>query len=183
MLLRRALFACIGLLVIGQALIWWRALAWYPHLPDKIPMHFNGSGRPDRWDDRGPAWFLLPGMSTALLVLFTLISHFIGYMVVRMPMLVNMPNKELFVRLSPVGRLRVVAPTRVFLLWTMAMMTFLFAYIVDGSARVAIKEADTLPWWPMLLFMGGIFGGMVPFLLLTSRLIGQVAREEGVLVR
>jgi hypothetical protein len=104
-------------------------------------------------------------------------------MVVRMPMLVNMPNKELFVRLSPVGRLRVVAPTRVFLLWTMAMMTFLFAYIVDGSARVAIKEADTLPWWPMLLFMGGIFGGLVPFLLLTSRLIGQVAREEGVLVR
>jgi hypothetical protein len=180
-LLRRALFACIGLLVIGQALIWWRALAWYPHLPDKIPMHFNGSGLPDRWDDRGPAWFLLPGMSTALLVLFTLISHFIGYMVVRMPMLVNMPNKELFVRLSPVGRLRVVAPTRVFLLWT--MMTFLFAYIVDGSARVAIKEADTLPWWPMLLFMGGIFGGLVPFLLLTSRLIGQVAREEGVLVR
>lgn len=183
MLLRRALFACIGLLVIGQALIWWRALAWYPHLPDKIPMHFNGSGLPDRWDDRGPAWFLLPGMSTALLVLFTLISHFIGYMVVRMPMLVNMPNKELFVRLSPVGRLRVVAPTRVFLLWTMAMMTFLFAYIVDGSARVAIKEMDTLPWWPMLLFMGGIFGGLVPFLLLTSRLIGQVAREEGVLVR
>lgn len=183
MLLRRALFACIGLLAIGQGLIWWRALAWYPHLPDKIPMHFNGSGLPDRWDDRGPAWFLLPGMSTALLVLFTLISHFIGYMVVRMPMLVNMPNKELFVRLSPVGRLRVVAPTRVFLLWTMAMMTFLFAYIVDGSARVAIKEADTLPWWPMLLFMGGIFGGLVPFLLLTSRLIGQVAREEGVLVR
>jgi hypothetical protein len=31
--------------------------------------------------------------------------------------------------------------------------------------------------------MGGIFGGLVPFLLLTSRLIGQVAREEGVLVR
>ena len=183
MLLRRALFACIGLLVIGQVLIWWRALAWYPHLPDKIPMHFNGSGRPDRWDDRGPAWFLLPGMSTALLVLFALISHFIGYMVVRMPMLVNMPNKELFVRLSPVGRLRVVAPTRVFLLWTMAMMTFLFAYIVDGSARVAIKETGTLPWWPMLLFMGGIFGGLVPFLLLTSRLIDQVAREEGVLLR
>jgi hypothetical protein len=112
------LFACIGLVVAGQALIWWRALAWYPHLPDRIPMHFNGSGTPDRWADRGWEWFLLPGMSALLVALFAAIALFLDWMAMRTPALINVPNKELFVRLSPTGRMRVVAPTRVFLLWT-----------------------------------------------------------------
>lgn len=183
MLLRRALFACIGLVVAGQALIWWRALAWYPHLPDRIPMHFNGSGTPDRWADRGWEWFLLPGMSVLLVTLFAAIALFLDWMAMRTPALINVPNKELFVRLSPIGRLRVVAPTRVFLLWSGATVVFLFAYIVEGTARVAIKEMDTLPWWPIVVFMGFTFVGLVAFLLVTTRLVDQVAREEGVLVR
>ena len=151
--------ACIALVAVGQALIWWRALAWYPRLPDRIPVHFSMGGTPDRWTDRGAEWFVLPGVSTGLTMLMVLIGLFIGRMAFRTPSLVNMPNKALFVRLSPAGRMRAVAPTRVFLAWSSATVTFLFAFILEGSARVAIKETSTLPLWPMITFMGLVFAG------------------------
>ena len=62
-------------------------------------------------------------------------------------------------------------------------MVFLFAYIVEGTARVAIKEMDTLPWWPIVVFMGFTSVGLVAFLVVTTRLVDRVAREEGVLLR
>ena len=62
-------------------------------------------------------------------------------------------------------------------------MVFLFASIVEGTARVATKEMDTLPWWPIVVFIGFTFVGLIAFILVTTRLVDQVAREEGVLVR
>ena len=174
---------CVALAAVGQALLWWRALAWYPQLPERFPVHFSAGGAPDRWTDRGAEWFLLPGVSLGLTALLAGVGRFVGRMAVRTPTIVNMPNKELFVRLSPAGRMRVVAPTRLFMAWTAATVTFLFAFILEGTGRVAAKEADALPLWPMLAFMGLVFVGLIAFLLVTTRLVDQVAREEGVLRR
>jgi uncharacterized membrane protein len=47
------------------AAMWAFALAVYPRMPARIPVHWNLHGEVDRWGGRGAA-FLLPAISTAL---------------------------------------------------------------------------------------------------------------------
>ena len=56
-----------ALAVIVLILGWWIALSSYPHLPEKIPVHFGITGQPDGW---GGKWmiFLLPAIATMILV-------------------------------------------------------------------------------------------------------------------
>ena len=93
----------------------------------------------------------------------------------------NVPSKELFLQLSPAARLRAVArPTQVFLLWTLFLMSLLFLWIVEGTARVAVGGAATLPSWPVFVFLG-LEMVTVPVYLIG--VIGRVKREadaEGV---
>ena len=45
------------------------ALAVWPDLPDRIPVHFGIDGRPDGWAEKSlTSWFLLPGVAVALTV-------------------------------------------------------------------------------------------------------------------
>ena len=46
------------------------ALALYPQLPQRVPIHWNAQGQMDRWGQKGWAAFLLPGLMVAMLALF-----------------------------------------------------------------------------------------------------------------
>ena len=99
------LAACIALIALAQGALWWRAAAWYPELPARIPMHFDAAGTPDGWSDKGPMWFLLPIISLVLLAFLGGIALWLGALVRNAPALVNVPRKDLFLKLSPAGRL------------------------------------------------------------------------------
>ena len=75
----------------------------------------------------------------------------------------------------------IVRPTREFLAWVMALMMWLFAYILEGSARVAVHIDDTLVAWPLFIFMGGVLGVLPFYMIRTGRMLDDVARAEGII--
>ncbi len=177
-----AVLLAILVVVLLQAVIWWRAASWYPQLPEQIPMHFDGSGTPDRWSPKSVgAWFMLPGLSLGMLVFLGAIVWGMGALVRHTPGLCNMPKKDLFLKLSPEGRMAVVAPTRAFLLASLALFQGMFAWGVEGSARVAMGTSATLAVWPVFVVVGGMFVLLVPYFIATGRAIEREARREGVI--
>ena len=71
-------------------------------------------------------------------------------------------------------------PTRAFLSWVMLLITGLFLFIVEGSARVAVGQAQTLPSWPVFVFLGIVFATLPVFMIATIRAVDRQAVAEGV---
>jgi uncharacterized membrane protein len=61
--------ACIALVAIALAAT---ILAW-PHLPERVPLHWNAHGEVDGWGPRGMMMVLGPGAMLAELALFSLL--------------------------------------------------------------------------------------------------------------
>lgn len=122
---------------------------------------------------------MLPALSLGILAFFTLIAWSIRPLSQSAPGLVNVPRKDLFVRLSPAGRAVVFAPTRAFLAWVISLVAWLFVWILEGSARVAVGQEATLSSWPVFVFLGLIVTTLVPFYVATSRAIVTAAAREG----
>lgn len=92
----------------------------YPTLPDRIPMHFDLSGRPDRWADRSfLSWFALPLIATAVAGFLELASRYS----VRHPQLWNVPDKRRFLELDPAARAPIIARLQDFMAMTGVMGT------------------------------------------------------------
>lgn len=175
---------CLGLLLLGQSVLWWRAIYWYPQLPERFPIHFNFAGEPDGWADKSIAmWFMLPGISLVMLAFLGGISYWMGNLVRNAPGIVNVPRKDLFVKMSVEGRMTVVAPTQTFLAWVLALMAFLFVWIVEGSGRVAVHKEATLASWPVFIFLGGVLGVLPFYWVATSRRLTEAAMREGLIPR
>lgn len=168
------------LVAIAQATLWWRVIAWSSQLPQRFPIHFDSAGNPDGWSTNRAVWFLLPAISLVLLAIFGGIIAWTGSLARSAPGIVNVPRKDLFLKLSPEGRVAVLGPTRVFLAWMLVLVTALFLFIVEGSARVAVGQATTLPSWPVFIFMGCVFATLPFMLIATTRAIDRQAASEGV---
>lgn len=180
--IRRLSGCLVALLVVAQAVLWWRVFAWWPELPQRIPIHFNFAGEPDGWANNSVvAWFGLPSVSLVMTAFLLGIGAAIRVIARKSPALINVPRKELFLQLSPEGRLLVVAPTRVFLMWVTALISMLFVWIVEGSARVAVGIDSTVSIWPVFVLLGLILGTLPFFMIYTTRAIDAQAAREGLL--
>lgn len=72
------------------------AAATYGALPARVPMHFKLDGTADRYADKSlVSWFALPAIMLALFVLFEVLTRVMR----TRPELLNVPDKERFVRL------------------------------------------------------------------------------------
>lgn len=173
--------ALVGAVLTGHGLLWWRAVHWFPELPERIPTHFDGKGHPDGWAAKSElAWYALPLLGTGLVVLFLGIAWFVVSLAARRPELCNMPKKRLFVALSAEGRREAVGPTRTFLLCVLLLLAGLFGWLVEGSARVAMGQQRTLEPWPVFVFVGAVLVMLVPYYVATMRRITALAKAEGV---
>jgi len=170
--------------IAAQAAVWWRAVAWFGQLPPRFPSGFDAAGNPRGWTaTSAPAWFAAPAFALALAALIVGVALLTGNLVVHRPKLVNVPSKELFLQLSPAARLRAVArPTRIFLLWTLFLMSLLFLWIVEGTARVAVGSAATLPSWPVLAFLGLEVATLPVYLIAVIGGVKREADREGVTI-
>jgi uncharacterized membrane protein len=116
--------------------------AWaYPHLPDRIPVHFDLAGQPDRWAARSPwSWFGLPAIALVL----ALGMHAIAAWSTRRPDLWNVPDKPRFLALTEAERAPIVARMQAFLAAVSAAVTALFCALQWGTYRAA-TGASALP--------------------------------------
>ena len=76
-------------LLLLAALLGGSAAAW-PHLPERIPAHFDLSGTPDRWVETSwLSWFALPLIAVELNALL----YAAAVLSTRDPRRINMPGK------------------------------------------------------------------------------------------
>ncbi|MFO1077814.1 MAG: DUF1648 domain-containing protein [Planctomycetota bacterium] len=138
----------LGLLIAGQVAL---AIALWPELPERIPLHFDAAGWPDGFGAPDVEWFVIPG----LLALF---GAGCGY---GLPLLarhlartnsglLNVPDRERFRALPEEARVRAVAPLGPWLCAIACELQLLTAFLVDGTWRIATGRWQRLP--PALLY-------------------------------
>ena len=152
---RMALLASVATLVGAWAL----AYILWPDLPAKVPVHFDGSGRPDRW--ASPTflnWFALPLVTLFLTALMVAISISVrGWMRRgKFPRLMSVPRKKEFLKLPDDARVRAFRPMYALLWATPAPLNAAFIYAVWGSYSVAMFQWQTVPMWPLFAALGGV---------------------------
>jgi uncharacterized membrane protein len=127
--------------------LWGVALWLWPGLPERIPVHFDGAGVPDRLAERtAVTWFLLPALGSAMVLVFALaLPAWILRLAAADSPLLSVPRKADFARLEPAARQRAVAPMVVLLDLIAAESVGLFALILVASARVASGAWQALP--------------------------------------
>jgi uncharacterized membrane protein len=157
-------------LLVAMAGVWWLAIAAWPELPDRIPMHFDAAGRPDGRAPRSPwLWFGLPAFASGLGAWFGLVlPRFLVTAARRNSGWLNMPDAKRFRALPEASRLRAVEPVATALGCMALLLQGLFGWIVHGIATVASGTASTLPSTPVLGFEVGIVA-TAGWLLVVSR--------------
>ncbi len=153
----------IAALVISLIALWVLAALLWPRLPERIPMHFDFSGVPDRWEARSATnWFLLPALATVFTAFLAATGASIPWMLRRFPHLVNVPRKAELLALPEDARRRALSPTIDMMLWVAAIINAMMANILYGSWMVGTGAWKTLPAiWPLLAIVGMIAAAVI----------------------
>ncbi|MCP2597981.1 DUF1648 domain-containing protein [Candidatus Aminicenantes bacterium AC-335-L06] len=94
----------------------------FPKLPEKIPVHFNFSGKPDSWKEKSVfSFFLLPIIQTIFITGFFLLAYFSHS--------VNFPKKESLSTLSPEKREIIYSLIKEFVFLVMIFFNLLFIHL------------------------------------------------------
>ena len=120
-------------------------------LPDRIPIHFGFSGKPDAWGDKLMIW-LLPTVATIMFVTLTAVSRY--------PHTFNYP-----VRITEENARHQYLLARSFLVWLKAEICWLFAFIVRQQILVALGNAQRFSMELVLGMTVLIFGTVGVYLL------------------
>lgn len=113
------------------------ALWAWPHLPDRIPVHFGADGRPDGWADRSlTSWFALPSLA----ILLTLLMGAFRPLMRRYPRLVNLPDRRHLSELPEVARGPVLEMVSGFLALVQTEVLVIFGLLQIAIYRTAMGE-------------------------------------------
>lgn len=176
--------AFAALPIVGLVVLWSLALWLWPSLPERLPMHFDLQGTPDRYEQRSPtAWFLLPGLATVLAGAFAwLLPPWLLRLARHNSHLLKVPDRNRFRALPTEGRVRALAPTVAMLRLLAAEITLLFAYVLLGTHAVATGAASRLSSLPILLATVAIAAtalGSIPFCTRAVRREAAAATSAG----
>ena len=108
-------------------------------LPDRIPLHFDGAGTPDRWGGKAAIWWV-PSIGLALVAVLTVLQRF--------PWVCNIP-----VRVTEANALRQYRLVIRLLGSLSALLALTFAYLVWAIGEAAMTPGSTLaaPLTPLFL--------------------------------
>lgn len=137
----------LGLLIAGQVAL---AIALWPELPERIPLHFDAYGRPDGHGAPDAEWFVISGLLAAIGAGCGYgLPVLVGHLARTNSGLLNVPDRERFRALPEAARLRAVAGLTRWLLVIACELQVLVAFLLDGTWRVATGRWSALP--PVLL--------------------------------
>lgn len=143
-----ALRILLGLLIAGQVAL---AVVLWPELPESIPQHFDGYGRPDAFGPKDAEWFVIAGVIAALGAVF---GYGLPWLVRRLARsnsgLLNVPDRERFRALPEAARVRAVAGLSPWFCAIACELQILVAFLIVGTWRVATARWDALP--PVVLY-------------------------------
>jgi len=135
-MLRSFEFLTLMLLLVVAGAYWWH---YAPHLPERIPTHFNGRGVADGWTGReGFVWFywgIIGGVVTVFLLLSALI--------LKAPAsLINLPRHDFWLAPEREEETRLELVRR---LLTLADATVIFYLVLTHlSVRSALDESGAM---------------------------------------
>lgn len=130
------------------------ALVMWDGLPDRIPLHFDFRGMPDRWGAPSAAnWLGMPILGSVMSLMMGGAALSVGWLARHVPEIVNVPDKPLWLSLAPEARIRSLAPVRALLAWVGVGLNFLFGAMLGCTAAVARGSMSTMPWWPIVGFV------------------------------
>lgn len=146
------------LLVVALLLPWAVSIAFWPSLPERLPMHFDAAGRPDSFVERGLLpWFGLAAFGTLLgVVLGLLLPRWMRRLAERNSPWLNVPDAARFRQLPTDARVRAVAGPCVWLQAIGIELQVMVAWLLFGMQRVATKAWDVLPPLPSFLLVGAV---------------------------
>ena len=131
----------------------------YPTLPERIPAHFDLSGRADGWSEVSwSSWFMLP-----LIAVFTylVIVGSVWYLRAH-PERMNVPSRKKFSAMAPDDQRAIMEIGEAFLHATNGVLMLLFAALVWGT-WVAAQGTGRLPGLALFILyvvsLGGILVG------------------------
>ena len=149
------------------------AASVFDDLPRRVPIHFNFSGSPDRWVELSWLnWLLLPLTALGLALFNYACTLLIPYLRKR-PDLINVPNKEKFLRMTPVQREPLFQAFGDLFYWMTLPMTLFFLALQRESYLVATGDAKTISVWaPMIILFTVVLGLIIYFVAKVNRIIG-----------
>lgn len=157
----------LGLLV---ASVW----AW-PHLPDRIPLHFGADGLPDRWGDRSLwGWFLLPLIGLAMGALM----DGIGRWSLRHPekQTINLPQAKDLMALPVERRVPVLRKAAGLLLWVGVGIQVAFVLFQVGS--FAASRGEPSQAWTLAGLAISLLGSPVAVVWGIVAISNEIARQK-----
>jgi len=123
------------------AVLWGWSLWVFDHLPDRIPMHFDAAGIPDRWGAASWGnWLLVPLTALGLAAMMYGIAWGVSHIP---PKHINMPRKDRFLVLPPEAQGRVVGVLRAMMYWLTVPMVVIFM-VAQFSMYAAARGQGTL---------------------------------------
>ena len=145
----------LGVAVVASVAGFVLAASGWSELPDRIPLHFDGAGTPDRWGGKVAIWWL-PSIGLALVAGLTVLQRF--------PWVCNIP-----VRVTEANALRQYRLVNRLLGSLSALLSLTFAYLVWGVGEAASTPGATLaaPMIPLLLLT--VTAVIVVYLVLARR--------------
>lgn len=161
---------------LAAALCVFAAVVW-PHLPERIPSHFNGRGEVDAWARKGFAsWFLLPAIGVVTLV----ILHASAWAVLRWPGMLNIPSKKQFLELPRAEQEPILRLTESFLHAIGTMILWMFGAIQWATYRAALGY-PTRGLMLTVLIVSMVFTPLIAVVLLarTSSMVTEATRKVG----
>lgn len=160
--------------------MWMIAVSWWPELPNRIPMHFDFAGQPNRYDDRS-MWWILPGIATAIGGLMSFLGLWIPSRARHSTTGFSVPEPKLYNKLSPERRVQMVEPLALALNFLGAFIVACFTILMNDMARIATNEITLLPSWPLWIFLPIVLGTVLGVSIGTKKRIRTAAKEDGIL--
>jgi uncharacterized membrane protein len=165
--MRRTVLTAVVAVVL---FMWLWALVTWQVAPDRVPLHFGLSGRPDRWGPRTVAsWFGMPILATAM----AFGMSWLGRWSLSRPERINMPGRDRLAALPERYREPVYEALRELMAWATLETMVILALVQWGIIRGAAGEGTR---GVMALVLGAAVLGS-PFLLVFMTLRSQRALD------
>ena len=132
---------------------WSYAFGQYGHLPDSIPTHFDFSGAPDAWSEKGfVSVFLLPLIGTLIYILDFVITLFI--IKSKDPLKhINLPMPKTDLQNTALAE-RIRTATVRFMYALNVSLAVLFAYLTYASIEAGLGNAEGVNSILLFLLIG-----------------------------